>query len=258
MQRHELSDEEWAIIEPLLPNKPRGVPRVDDRRVINGILWQFRTGAPWRDAPERYGPRTTLCNRFVLWPGCGCLGSSPRGGLGGPRRRHCDDRQLLPAGAPARRRRQKGGADAGDGCMGRSRGGLTIKTHALVDADGRPIRLDLTPGQAGDAPAAGSLLENLAPVATLIADRACDANAIRNAQPKAAHGPTSRRARSARAASPSRPGSIAGETSSSASSTPSSNSAAWPHDTTGTPRTTSPPSSSPPSASGLQPYESAL
>lgn len=65
MRRHELTDEEWAIIQPLLPNKPRGVPRVYDRRVLNGILWRFRTGAPWRDVPERYGPRTTLYNRFV-------------------------------------------------------------------------------------------------------------------------------------------------------------------------------------------------
>ena len=65
MRRHELSDEEWAIIQPLSPQKSRGAPRVDDRRVFNGILWRFRTGAPWRDAPERYGPRKTLCNRFV-------------------------------------------------------------------------------------------------------------------------------------------------------------------------------------------------
>jgi transposase len=55
----------------LLPNKPRGVPRVDDRRVLNGILWRFRTGAPWRDIPERYGPRTTLYNRFVRWRAAG-------------------------------------------------------------------------------------------------------------------------------------------------------------------------------------------
>lgn len=62
MRRHEPSDEEWAIIEPLLPRESRGVARVDDRRVINSILWRFRTGAPWRDVPERHGPRTTLCN----------------------------------------------------------------------------------------------------------------------------------------------------------------------------------------------------
>jgi len=64
--------------------------------------------------------------------------------------------------------------------MGRSRGGLTTKIHALVDADGRPVRLELTPGQAGDAPVAATLLESLAPGATLIADRAYDTNAIRD------------------------------------------------------------------------------
>lgn len=68
--------------------------------------------------------------------------------------------------------------------MGRSRGGLTTKIHALVDADGRPVRLELTPGQAGDAPVARSLLEDLAPGATLIADRAYDTNAIRDSAAK--------------------------------------------------------------------------
>jgi transposase len=66
-RRFELTDDEWLVIEPLLPNKPRGVPRVDDRRVINGILWRFRTGSPWADIPERYGPHTTCYNRFVSW-----------------------------------------------------------------------------------------------------------------------------------------------------------------------------------------------
>jgi transposase len=65
--RFELTDAEWAVIEPLLPNKPRGVPRVDDRRVLNGIFWVLRTGAPWEDMPERYGPRTTVYNRFNRW-----------------------------------------------------------------------------------------------------------------------------------------------------------------------------------------------
>ena len=66
-RRYELTDREWAIIEPLLPNKPRGVARVDDRRVINGILWRFRSGATWAEIPERYGPPTTCYNRFVRW-----------------------------------------------------------------------------------------------------------------------------------------------------------------------------------------------
>lgn len=66
-RRYELTDHEWSIIAPLLPNKPRGVPRVDDRRVLNGILWRFRTGSPWAEVPERYGPHTTCYNRFVRW-----------------------------------------------------------------------------------------------------------------------------------------------------------------------------------------------
>jgi transposase len=53
MSRYDLTDFEWRVIEPLLPNKPRGVPRVDDRRVLNGIFWVLRSGAPWRDLPER-------------------------------------------------------------------------------------------------------------------------------------------------------------------------------------------------------------
>lgn len=67
MSRYDLTDFEWRAIQPLLPNKPRGIPRVDDRRVLNGIFWVLRSGAPWRDLPERYGPRTTCYNRFVRW-----------------------------------------------------------------------------------------------------------------------------------------------------------------------------------------------
>ena len=66
-RRYELTDFEWSIIAPLLLNKPRGVPRADDRRVLNGIYWRLRTGSPWADIPERYGPPTTCYNRFVRW-----------------------------------------------------------------------------------------------------------------------------------------------------------------------------------------------
>src|SRR4249919_513655 len=65
--RYELTDHEWAAIRPLLPNKPRGVPRVNDRRVLNGIFWVLRSGAPWRDLPQAFGPYTTCYNRFVRW-----------------------------------------------------------------------------------------------------------------------------------------------------------------------------------------------
>ena len=65
MARFDLSDSEWSIIQPLLPNKPRGVPREDDRRVLNGIFYILRTGSPWRDLPGRYGPYTTIYNRWA-------------------------------------------------------------------------------------------------------------------------------------------------------------------------------------------------
>lgn len=72
--QYNLTDFEWRVIEPQLPIKPRGVPRVDDRRVLNGIFWVLRSGAPWRDLPERYGPRTTCYNRFVRWRKTGVWG----------------------------------------------------------------------------------------------------------------------------------------------------------------------------------------
>jgi transposase len=63
--RYELTDHEWAATRPMLPNKPRGVPRVNDRRVLNGIFWVLRSGAPWRDLPQGFGPYTTCYSRFV-------------------------------------------------------------------------------------------------------------------------------------------------------------------------------------------------
>jgi transposase len=62
MARYDLTDFEWKTIRPLLPNKPRGVPRVDDRRVLNGIFWVLRSGSRWADVPERYGPPSSRKN----------------------------------------------------------------------------------------------------------------------------------------------------------------------------------------------------
>jgi transposase len=54
--RYELTDFEWAAIKLFLPNKPRGVPRVNDRRVLNGIFWVLRSGTLWRDLPDNFRP----------------------------------------------------------------------------------------------------------------------------------------------------------------------------------------------------------
>jgi transposase len=62
-----LSDEAWAAIEPHLPRNQPGARRVDDRRVISGIVHVLKTGCRWRDCPSEYGPHTTIYNRFNRW-----------------------------------------------------------------------------------------------------------------------------------------------------------------------------------------------
>ena len=64
--RFDLSDEEWALLEPLMPSS-RKSGRVDDRQIMNAIFYVLRTGMPWRDLPEPYGPYTTAYNRFNWW-----------------------------------------------------------------------------------------------------------------------------------------------------------------------------------------------
>jgi transposase len=75
----DLTDEQWEVLEPLIPNPPhradgRGRPWRDPRDVLNGILWILRTGAPWRDLPERYPPYQTCHRRFQKWIEEGVLG----------------------------------------------------------------------------------------------------------------------------------------------------------------------------------------
>jgi transposase len=170
--RYELSDHEWSVIRPMLPNKPRGVPHVNDRRVLNGIFWVLRSGAPWRDVPETFGPPTTCYNRFVRW-----------------RRAAVWDR-IMDALAAAHdvtvqmidtsivRVHQHGSCISGNAehHMGRSRSGLTSKIHAGVDANGLLVHLGLTPGEAHDNRLCSVLLSGLSPRTMLLADRGYDAD----------------------------------------------------------------------------------
>src|SRR6516162_2982519 len=116
------------------------------------------------------------------------LGSDIRGDLKSLRRRFADDRQFLDPRPPAWCERQKRGPEetasaardlAGTRCMGRSRGGLTTKIHALVDANGLPILLKLTPGQAHDGRSADDMLDGLGQGQILLGDRGYDSDALR-------------------------------------------------------------------------------
>ncbi len=73
MNRGDLTNEQWEQLKPLLPSqKPHtGRPAEDHRTILNGILWILRTGAPWRDLPERYGKWTTVYSRFYRWRNSG-------------------------------------------------------------------------------------------------------------------------------------------------------------------------------------------
>jgi transposase len=73
VRRHELTDDEWTRLEPLLPpaKPPLGKPNLPHRIVLNGILWRSRTGAPWRDLPARYGKWQTVYSRFRRWQRAG-------------------------------------------------------------------------------------------------------------------------------------------------------------------------------------------
>jgi transposase len=173
--RYELTDHEWTAIKPFLPNKPRGVPRVNDRRVLNGIFWVLRSGAPWRDLPQEFGPYTTCYNRFVRWRRAGvwsrimeALAAAHDAAV------HMVDTSIVRAhqhGACVARNRAQS--------MGRSRGGLTSKIHVVVDTNGLPIRLALTAGEAHDNRLAGKLLCRLESETMLLADRGYDADWIR-------------------------------------------------------------------------------
>ncbi len=142
-----LSDGQWARLQPLLPNKPRGVPRVDDRRVISGIVHVLQSGLPvegcaggLRSFQDALQPQRPLgCQ------GCMARGVRDAGGLGrsacrGADRQHACQSASLGGG------RKRGACSQ---AIGVSRGGRNTKVHAITDRQGRPSAFLLTPGTGG-------------------------------------------------------------------------------------------------------------
>ncbi len=161
--------------KPFLPNKPRGVPRVNDRRVLNGIFWVLRSGAPWRDLPETFGPYTTCYNRFVRWRRAGIWDEI----MDAMAAMHDAAVQMIDTSIV--RVPQHGACIAGNSQqhIGRSRGGLTTKIYAVVDTNGLPVQIELTPGETHDNRLCSVLLSELCPQTMLLADRGYDADWIR-------------------------------------------------------------------------------
>ncbi len=173
-----LTDELWAVIEPELPSDVgrRGQRWSDHRRILEGIAWRYRVGAPWRDLPAEFGPWQTVWKRHHRWSLDGTYAKiflAVQEGLG-PRPDQREVIEMLMSvdstcirahqhAAGGRGDRWTAGASPGarpnytilrpepdNHALGRSRGGFTTKIHALVDHRMRPVVVRLTPGQAGD------------------------------------------------------------------------------------------------------------
>ncbi|WP_128116417.1 MULTISPECIES: IS5 family transposase [Brevundimonas] len=175
-----LTDEQMERLRPHFP-KSHGRPRVDDRRVLSGIIFVNRNGLRWRDAPAAYGPHKTLYNRWKRWSEAGVFVRMMEGlsGAQTERRTVMIDATYLKAHRTASSLRgKKGGLGR---LIGRTKGGMNTKLHAVTDANGRPISLFVTAGQVSDYTGAAALLDSLPKAQWLLGDRGYDADWFRDA-----------------------------------------------------------------------------
>lgn len=152
--RNVLTDAQWARLEPHLPPlKPAtGRPNKDHRLVLEAILWVLRTGAPWRDLPDRFGPWSTAYSRFYRWRERGVWAAvlsalqrdaDARGELDWTT--HFVDGTVVRAHQHAAGARK--GGDDHDEALGRSRGGFSTKVHIRAEGHGRPMVVLVSAGQ---------------------------------------------------------------------------------------------------------------
>ncbi len=144
--------------------------------MINAILWILRTGAPWRDMPEAYGPWKSVYTRFSRWSKQGVWEQILKA-----LSQDSDNESKMPDGSVIRAHQHAAGAKGGQEhqALGRSRGGFSTKIHVVVDALGYPVDIALTPGQTHDSVPAMSMLEDIRAI-YVIADKAYDNDKIIN------------------------------------------------------------------------------
>lgn len=169
-RRHDLSDAQWAVLEPALPvgsGKGRP-PKWTKRQIIDGIRWRVRTGTPWRDVPETYPPWQTLYDWFRRWQRDGTWASilaalqadaDAAGRIDWTVSVDSTVSRAHQHAAGARRdghlqKEPPGGVqtEPADHGLGRSRGGLTTKTHLACEQGRKPLAMVITAGQRGDSP----------------------------------------------------------------------------------------------------------
>ena len=176
MERRVLRDDQWERIAPLLPGKvgDPGRSGADNRLFVEAVLWIVRVGAPWRDLPD-FGNWNSVFQRFRRWVKGGVFDR-----IFEALSDDADFEYVIVDGTIVRVHQHGTGARQGthNQAIGRSRGGLTTKIVALVDALGNRVRFVLLPGQRHDSAGVAPLLEDL-DFAALLADKAFDGDALR-------------------------------------------------------------------------------
>jgi transposase len=168
--RADLTDAQWAVLEPLLPRgkKPGRPPTWSRRQLIDGIRWRVRTGAPWRDVPAWYGPWQLVYGLFRRWQRDGTwrrivTALQARADAAGLITWDVSvDSTVARAHQHAAGARKRGALQAeppggiddepDDHGLGRSRGGLTTKVHLACEQRQKPLSVIVTAGQRGDSP----------------------------------------------------------------------------------------------------------
>lgn len=159
-------------MEPLLP-PCKGRPGGEQRVFFNALLWMARSGAAWRDLPERLGKWSLVYQRYAYWCGKGHFERLFQGVQQPDLEEVMLDSTCCRAHQASAGARKKSGPQA----IGITRGGLNTKIHAVCDALGNPLRFVLTPGQRHDSKPVPELLDGLAAKA-LLADKAYDSDKI--------------------------------------------------------------------------------
>ncbi|MFD3918723.1 IS5 family transposase [Streptomyces sp. NPDC058595] len=171
--RGELTEAAWERIEPLLPRADgRGRPWRDHRQVVNGVLWRLRTGAPWRDLPERYGPWQTVYERFACWEADGTWAKLLEhvqvhdDAVGRVEWTVAVDSTVNRAHQHVTGARKKGPQTGTNWKIRAARRRAKPpagprRVHLAVDGRGLPLSIVLTPGNVDDATAFGQVLDGI-------------------------------------------------------------------------------------------------
>ena len=176
LRRHEITEQQWNALKDLLPGQEGdpGATAKDNRLLINAVVWIAKTGAPWRDLPERFGNWNSVFQRFNRWCKAGVFQTIME------KLQDPDLSVLLLDSTIIRAHQHAAGAEGSSAeaeALGRSRGGFSTKIHVACDGLGKPVKIILTPGQDHDVTKAPELIQG-SQAEKVIADKAYDSNAL--------------------------------------------------------------------------------